>query len=225
MEIRTKRSAQSNYTPSSRTKVDYLVIHYTGNRGDMASANAAYFASGSRGASAHYFVDENEVWQSVAEQDIAWHCGTSGSYRHPLCRNKNSIGIEICMLDKHGEVRQGSVKRAVELTRSLMEKYRIAPEHVVRHYDVTGKLCPAPFVREERLWADFRNALTKEEESMTGKEIYEALQGYLAEQSAPAWAEAELREAVALGITDGKRPMELVPRYQAAIMAKRALGC
>jgi len=34
--------------------------------------------------------------------------------------------------------------------------------------------------------------------------------------------QAELAEAVALGITDGKNPMQLIPRYQAAIMAKRA---
>ena len=56
---------------------------------------------------------------------------------------------------------------------------------------------------------------------MTGKEIYDALQSYLAEQPVPEWARVELQEAVRLGITDGSRPMELIPRYQAAIMAKR----
>ena len=63
----------------------------------------------------------------------------------------------------------------------------------------------------------------EKEETMTGKEIYDALQGYLAEQPVPDWAAAELQEAVDLGITDGSRPMELIPRYQAAIMAKRAV--
>ena len=62
----------------------------------------------------------------------------------------------------------------------------------------------------------------KEEDAMTGKEIYEALNAYLKTQPAPPWAEKELAEAVALGITDGKEPMALIPRYQAAIMAKRA---
>ena len=57
---------------------------------------------------------------------------------------------------------------------------------------------------------------------MTGEEIYRKLQDYLAKQKAPDWAAAELEEAVALGITDGKNPMQLIPRYQAAIMAKRA---
>jgi hypothetical protein len=40
----------------------------------------------------------------------------------------------------------------------------------------------------------------------------------------PEWAKTELQEAIDLGITDGTRPMQLIPRYQAAIMAKRAAG-
>ena len=65
--------------------------------------------------------------------------------------------------------------------------------------------------------------ITKEEESMTGIEIYDALQEYLAKQPVPDWAKAELQEAIALGITDGSNPMQLIPRYQAAIMTKRAV--
>ena len=57
---------------------------------------------------------------------------------------------------------------------------------------------------------------------MTGKEIYDALCQYLSNQPVPAWARAELEEAAAMGITDGENPMQLIPRYQAAIMAKRA---
>lgn len=63
----------------------------------------------------------------------------------------------------------------------------------------------------------------KEEDEMTGKEIYDALQAYLAQEAVPAWAKEELEEAARLGVTDGKNPMELVPRYQAAIMALRAV--
>lgn len=59
------------------------------------------------------------------------------------------------------------------------------------------------------------------EEDMTGKEIYDALNDYLSKQPVPGWAQKELEEAVKLGITDGKEPTALIPRYQAAIMAKR----
>lgn len=63
----------------------------------------------------------------------------------------------------------------------------------------------------------------EQEENMTGKEIYDALQDYLAGQPVPAWAEKELEEAVTLGITDGKNASQLITRYQAAIMALRAV--
>ena len=61
-----------------------------------------------------------------------------------------------------------------------------------------------------------------EEENMTGEQIYSKLNEYLSAQPAPDWAKDELERAVELGITDGERPMQLIPRYQAAIMAKRA---
>lgn len=64
----------------------------------------------------------------------------------------------------------------------------------------------------------------EDDDNMTGKEIYDKLTDYLGGQKeAPAWAKAEIEEAKALGITDGIAPMALIPRYQAAIMAKRAV--
>ena len=62
----------------------------------------------------------------------------------------------------------------------------------------------------------------KENDYMTGKEIYDELNKYLKTQPLPDWAKSELDEAVKLGVTDGSDPMTLIPRYQAAIMAKRA---
>lgn len=61
-----------------------------------------------------------------------------------------------------------------------------------------------------------------EDENMTGKDIYDKLQEYLKTQTVPAWAKAEFQEAIKAGITDGQNPMQIVPRYQAAIMALRA---
>lgn len=62
----------------------------------------------------------------------------------------------------------------------------------------------------------------KEEDDMTGEEILKKINEYLSAQKVPDWAEGELAEAVRLGITDGSNPTGLIPRYQAAIMAKRA---
>lgn len=61
----------------------------------------------------------------------------------------------------------------------------------------------------------------EQEETMTGKEIYDALNAYTATLPVPDWAKDLLEQAKAAGITDGKNPMQMVPRYQAAIMALR----
>lgn len=64
----------------------------------------------------------------------------------------------------------------------------------------------------------------KENPTMTGEQIYHTLNAYLNTLPIPEWAEKEYAEARALGITDGKNPLQLIPRYQAAIMAKRAMS-
>lgn len=96
---------------------------------------------------------------------------------------------------------------------------------------MTGKLCPGVVgwnspSGDESAWERFKELIaeTKEaDEEMTGEEIYNKLNEYLASQSVPDWAQEELREAVELGITDGTDLMKMVPRYQAALMARRAV--
>lgn len=168
MEINVKIARSENFAPATRKLSDiaYIVVHYTGNKGDTAKNNADYFAREiiKPSASAHFFVDENAVWQSVPDNHAAWHVGAS-KYYHPQCRNANSLGVEICMLDKNGQVRQGSIDRAAELVRELMLKYSIPDDHVIRHYDVTHKDCPAPMVTNPARWQAFKDAI--QEEDMT----------------------------------------------------------
>ena len=104
MQISFQQANRGNYLAADRGRGDirYIVIHFTANDGDTAKNNADYFAREDISTSAHYFVDEDEVWQSVRDQDIAWHCGTRGTYYHPYCRNANSIGIELCSRLKNG---------------------------------------------------------------------------------------------------------------------------
>lgn len=166
MQIKTKIARQENFTAKPRrlADIDYIVVHYTGNRGDTAKNNADYFARELTGqTSAHFFVDEREVWQSVPENHTAWHCGTKGTYYHPTCRNANSIGVEVCMLDARGKVRQGSIDLAAELVRELMQKHGVPVDHVVRHYDVTHKDCPAPMVQNPALWQAFKEKLMEDD--------------------------------------------------------------
>ena len=153
---------ETNYTKNQNPrKIRYIVIHFTANDGDTAAGNCNYFASANRNASAHYFVDEKEAMRSVKDGDTAWHCGAK-KYKHAECRNGNSIGIELCSRkDAAGRYyfKAETVQNAIELTRSKMEEHGVPAERVLRHWDVTGKNCPAPFVENPQAWAEFKAAL------------------------------------------------------------------
>nr|DAQ55349.1 MAG TPA: N acetylmuramoyl L alanine amidase endolysin [Caudoviricetes sp.] len=157
-----------NHNHGSIDRIKYIVIHYVGALGG-ARANCQWYAGGDRGASAHYFVDfDGSVWQSVEDKDIAWHCGAK-TYRHPECRNANSIGIEMCVRNKGSQAdtsrdwyfEDATVAASIRLTRELMDKYHVPADHVIRHYDVTGKICPNPYVYNTtaHTWDAFKAAL------------------------------------------------------------------
>ena len=165
--------APGNYQPCKSRQIRFLVIHYTANNGDTAEDNLKYFANNVTKTSAHYFVDETGCGQSVKDMDIAWHCGAN-QYKHPDCRNANSIGIELCSKkDSRGNYyfMDQTVYNAAALARQLMQTYGIDRTHVLRHYDVTGKRCPAPMVDNPTLWENFLNLL--EDKTMTYAEAIE----------------------------------------------------
>lgn len=194
MRINFKQCHAGNYAAGRSGPVEYIVIHYTSNQGDTAKNNADYFAREKVGASAHYFCDENEIWQSVKDTDTAWHCGAK-TYRHPDCRNANSIGVEICMNDKKGNVRQGSIETAAELVRYLMQRYGVPVDRVIRHYDVAGKYCPGPMVDDPALWAAFKQSLTQTEDDSVRYKYYDDM---------PDWAKPTVSKLVKKGYLKGE---------------------
>ncbi len=185
-----------NYRKGRKQAVTYLVIHYVGATGD-ARNNAKYYSTTANiGASAHWFVGHGpraEVWASVAETDTAWHCGAS-RYVHPECRNDNAIGVELCC---HKDAAGGwyfdpeTVDAAVALCREIIARYGIARSHVLRHYDVTGKICPAPFVGDANAWEDFKSRLYAP--AGPTSEVYNTV------AECPQWA----RKAVQWAVTSG----------------------
>lgn len=160
MEIK-KNITTKNWNYGTLSRIKYIVVHYTGNNGDTALANTNYFKS-YRGASAHYFVDENNVYQSIEDKNIAWHCGAN-AYKHSYCRNGNSIGVELCSYIANGKYvfKPKTVDNAVWLIKQLVTKYNVPINNVIRHYDVTGKLCPEPYVRDSKAWDEFKSRLTQ----------------------------------------------------------------
>lgn len=156
-----------NITNRNRTirddrKIEYIVVHYVGAV-STAKNNTIYFKDTYRGVSAHYFVDDTSIWQCVEEKDRAWHCGGALIY-YNKARNDNSIGIEMCCFMNNGklDISEKTIANTIKLVKDVMKRYNIPVENVVRHYDVTHKKCPAPFVDDALRWADFKRRLTDE---------------------------------------------------------------
>lgn len=117
--------------------VDHIVVHYTGTDAS-AHNNLLYFSRNAASASAHYFVDrDGTLRQSVPESDTAWHAGK-------FAMNQRSVGIECVSAGE--DFTEEQVATLAALVQDLMARYGIPASSVIRHYDVTGKECPAPYV-------------------------------------------------------------------------------
>ena len=134
-------------------KIDGVVIHYVGNPNTTAQANRNYFESLSSGeegtyASSHFIVGlEGEVLQCIPLTEIAYASNI---------RNADTVAIEICHPDETGAFSDASYRRTVELTAWLCREFGLDPmEDVIRHYDVTGKICPRYYVDHPEAWESF----------------------------------------------------------------------
>ena len=135
-------------------KINGVVIHYVGNPGTSAEANRNYFESLSGGeqetyASSHFIIGlEGEAVQCVPLTEIAYASNA---------RNADTVSVEVCHPDETGVFRRPSYNRCVELSAWLCHEFRLNPaEDVIRHYDVTEKICPKYFVEHEDAWQDFK---------------------------------------------------------------------
>ena len=184
MDIQIKQGPQchtSNCYTYRNGDIKYIVIHFTSNNGDTALNNCNYFSGANRGASAHYFIGDDGIYQSVPDKWAAWAVGGTKIYKHPYCRNMNSISIEMCSrigADGKYYIRDGIVEQTIKLTRYLMNKYGVPAQNVLRHYDVWGKQCPEPFVRKPELWEKFKRKLSESEE-LTMEQYNETGGGYI----------------------------------------------
>lgn len=219
-----KQAHSGNYQPGRTQPIEYIVVHYTANKGDTAKNNVDYFARTVTGTSAHYFVDRNAVMQSVDEGDTAWHCG-SDHPRHPYCRNSNSIGVEMC--NSVGGVPEAVRDRTAAFVRQKMAEYGIDVDHVLTHYLVTGKRCPAPWVDNPSEWETFKAMLEGDDGEVTQEQFDVMMDNWLArkaEEPADSWAKPYIQEAIDAGaMTDVggtiERPQGFITRQEMAVVA------
>lgn len=133
-------------------KVNGIVIHYTATPGATAIANRNYFENlkdtHTTKASSHFVVGlEGEIVQCIPTAEIAYASND---------RNSDTISIECCYKNEDGSFEQATYDSVIKLTAWLCAKFGLTSEDVIRHYDVTGKLCPLYYVEHEDAWAQFK---------------------------------------------------------------------
>lgn len=151
-------------TKSANRTPHYLAIHFTaGSSSKAGAAQNVYNTFVARAASADFAVDDRDIVQFNPDirNYYCWGVGdaknkySSGGSLYGKATNKNTISIEICstcspantsalsMANHSGwSFTDAALNNAVIVARMIMKKYNIPIERVVRHYDISGKLCP-----------------------------------------------------------------------------------
>lgn len=133
-------------------KINNIVIHYTANPGTTAKQNRNYFEGlkdvKKTKASSHFIVGlEGEIIQCIPTWEIAY------ASNH---RNSDTVSIETCHMSNDGKYTEDTYTSLVNLTAWLCAKFNLTEEDVIRHYDITGKVCPKYFVDDEKAWGQFK---------------------------------------------------------------------
>lgn len=125
-----------------------IVIHYVGNPGTSAINNRNYFDKVTTGVSSHFVVGlEGEIVQCVPLYERS---AASNS------KNKDSISIEVCHPESSGKFNDETYNSLIKLVSFLCDKFSLDENDIIRHYDITGKICPKYYVENEDAWETFK---------------------------------------------------------------------
>ena len=174
----TAAKHRRGYSSKYDYNIAWIVVHYLG----VPNTDNEYLYGGGYGG--HYYVSRAGKIYKAADprKHCVWHCGgelqgSGGHQYHRICTNWNSIGIEngVCYdgteKDPSGDsgkwfFTEPTQESLVYLVSRLMDEYGIDIDHVIRHYDVTGKICPNPYVKNNSFmtswtWSQFKSNLAQ----------------------------------------------------------------
>jgi len=154
MQITDMLLTNKNARPGTKIIPRGLVIHWTANegKGANAAANRNYFNNPTTLASAHYIVDDKQIVRCLPENEMGYHVGAQSYKPEALQKlssypNNCTIGIEMCV-NQDGDF-NAMYQRTLELTADILKRYGWGVDKLWRHFDVTGKNCPAYFVGDD----------------------------------------------------------------------------
>lgn len=147
-------------TPYSRPgtpleKINGIVVHYTANPGTTAQQNRNYFnnlakqnGESATSVSSHFIIGlDGEIIQCIPLSEISYASND---------RNGDTVSIECCHPDSSGKFTDATYQSLVRLSAWLESQLDLRERSIIRHYDVTGKLCPLYYVENESEWNQFK---------------------------------------------------------------------
>ena len=180
MNITIKHMPKRINNPQTTIRPEGIILHYIGNPGTSAKANANYFANVQSQVSVHYIVDDNEIIEIIPPDRKSY--GTAKKEY-----NEKYIQIEMCHPDSTGKISEKTLENTVWLCKKLIKEYGIYK--VIRHYDATGKKCPLWYVNHAAEWNLLQaRILTKEERIMNFNEALQRLKEKGVINSPEYWA-------------------------------------
>lgn len=236
MKIQQMLLTPSKYTrPQTKIKPTAIAWHYTGNPNTSAINNRNYFESlkdskkDSNGnyiyASSHFIIGlEGEILQLIPEDEKS-HCTNQA--------NDYTISVECCHPDSTGEFTDATYKSMLWLGKYLMAKHNIRDN--IRHYDVTGKICPKWFVDKPKEWEKFKERLVDGimlneiisklgiTEEQFKQALIDSVSPKIDKDKRPGWMDDELYEAIKKAkISDMTRLNDTATRAEVATMVYNA---
>ena len=140
MKIDTTLNYSLNFDLKKRKSklIKFLIFHYTGMKKEIDAISR--LTNNKSKVSSHYLIKNNgEILTLVPDLYVAWHCGIS-SWQNYKFLNKNSIGIEISNPGhehKYKKFNEKQIKSIVKLSKFLIKKYKIKPNFVLGHSDIS----------------------------------------------------------------------------------------
>ena len=141
----------------SLKKVHAIVVHYTANPGVDAVANRNYFNNLPKAnerkqkktyASSHFVIGlDGTIVQCIPLEEMAYASND---------RNSDTVSIECCHKKENGKFTAQTQAALIQLCTYLCIKFDLTEENLIRHYDVTGKICPKYFVEHPDAWETFK---------------------------------------------------------------------
>lgn len=185
MSYKITNAVSSKNVPKWGNGKKYIAIHYLGVVGQDHEL-------ASDGTGAHYYIYwDGTIYQRCSHDAIVWAVGTAGYYKqkHPVARNANTISIEMCCKcdgnsanadDPKWYFTEETQEACGWLVKKLMKDLSIPAENVLRHYDIVNKVCPAPYVHNNKYrgswtWEEFKEKLVTQPAKTTGTQATEFL--------------------------------------------------